>query len=1391
MRTLNVKSLLILLGLGTAMVAAVLVTHYLQTGRIVGALLARTSAAEEQGQLRLATLYLSRYLEFKPADVESRARLGRLLADKDLAVTPQARARARLVLEQVLGRDPDRRDSRRQLVRLALEVGNLELAREHLRILCDSPVADAEAEELRGRLSEVQGQYAEAADWYRRAVGHDAGRVESAARLADVLRRHPAPKQAEAQAAEADQVIDALVAKNDRDPKAYLARWRYRTAFTEVKKDADARRKAAQDVARARELAPDDTEVTAAVAQLDQLEGRVAEARAALKRGLEQHPQGVGLYQALAALEMQAGERKAATDVLRLALKKLPAAAQGDFLWSLAHLLLDGGAEERTEATSLIAQMRRSGGPSASADYLQGRLFLVEQKPAEAARLLERARPILGNVAEVGEQIDLALGRCYEQLNDAARQKDAYDRLAGRASKSLPVLLGLASAEASLGNLDAAIVRYREAAGLPGAPAEVSYAVVALLVARNLERDAADWGAVETALREAEKAKPGAAEVPLLRAEALAAQNKLDEARKVLEAACAADAGMKEPRLRLALAAVLTRRGEAAGARALFDEVERQAGDIADLREARARFWGGRPREEVGEPLARLAQGLEQWKSDEQSRVLRAVAEAYLGHGEFAKAEALCVRLAALAGSENDVGLRLLLCELSAQTGNDEAGKAALDDLKRIEGGEGLAWSYGRAVRLTAAARRGQTDGLPEARRLLDRVASLRPGWAVVVLARGEVAELQNRPEEAIAHYREAIRLGERGERVSRRLVELLYRQQRYREAEEELAQLRRRGPLSHQMELLAADLSLRNRDPVRAARIALQAASAGASDYRDVLWLGQILAAAPDQVQEAEKHLRRALEMEDKVPETWVALIQFLAVRGKTKEAQDLLARAEGRLAADKRPLALAPCYEALGQLDQAQEQYRQALRTRRDDVVVLRAVGGFYLRWLQPQAAEPLLRRIIDKKVSATEDDVAWAQLGLAVALATRGDHPSFVEALSLVGLKRDDAGRLTEEKGAGEDTIERRRAQAHVLATRASRTLRGKAIELLEGLDARQGLPPGDRLLLSQLYEVNDAWPKAEAQLRRLAEAYGREPTYLSRLAQNLLQQNKPDEARPVYERLEALAREKKLPAGSFGTVELKARLLEATGAGDQAVALLKAHAGREGARPDEVLLPIQSLTRQKRYDTALELMEQAWQTKCPPDVLAGAHVGVLRAANLTGAPLARAERLVRAAAEAAPKNEGLLMALAGLQDQAGRFEEAEASYRRLLAVDENDPRALNNLAWLLALHGRKGAEALPLIQRAIDQFGPRPDLLDTRALVYLALEQPDKARADLKASIADTPAANRYLHLARVCQMTDDAAGTAAALREARALGLKRAQLHPVEVAACTKLLEGVE
>src|SRR5437867_2072849 len=101
MRRLNVKLFLYLTAASILFVAALFLVHWLQTGSIGRALLARADKAEQQQNLRQAARYVSRYLELLPADVDERAHLGRMLADDRLAVTPKARAQAIFVIEQV------------------------------------------------------------------------------------------------------------------------------------------------------------------------------------------------------------------------------------------------------------------------------------------------------------------------------------------------------------------------------------------------------------------------------------------------------------------------------------------------------------------------------------------------------------------------------------------------------------------------------------------------------------------------------------------------------------------------------------------------------------------------------------------------------------------------------------------------------------------------------------------------------------------------------------------------------------------------------------------------------------------------------------------------------------------------------------------------------------------------------------------------------------------------------------------------------------------------------------------------------------------------------------------------------------------------------------------
>ena len=101
----------------------------------------------------------------------------------------RARQQALEVLEDVLRRTPQRQDVRRKLVTLALDLGRSSDAEFHLKVLRTASPNNGELESLSGRCQEAAGQYAEAAEWYEKAIKHAPGEIESYTRLADLYRR--------------------------------------------------------------------------------------------------------------------------------------------------------------------------------------------------------------------------------------------------------------------------------------------------------------------------------------------------------------------------------------------------------------------------------------------------------------------------------------------------------------------------------------------------------------------------------------------------------------------------------------------------------------------------------------------------------------------------------------------------------------------------------------------------------------------------------------------------------------------------------------------------------------------------------------------------------------------------------------------------------------------------------------------------------------------------------------------------------------------------------------------------------------------------------------------------------------------------------------------------
>lgn len=107
-------------------------------------------------------------------------------------------------------------------------------------------------------------------------------------------------------------------------------------------------------------------------------------------------------------------------------------------------------------------------------------------------------------------------------------------------------------------------------------------------------------------------------------------------------------------------------------------------------------------------------------------------------------------------------------------------------------------------------------------------------------------------------------------------------------------------------------------------------------------------------------------------------------------------------------------------------------------------------------------------------------------------------------------------------------------------------------------------------------------------------------------------------------------------------------------------------------------------------------------------------------------ARADALaVRAAELDASLQTNVLMTRGLIAEGNGEAVTAERYYRQVIERDPDNIATLNNLAYLMVRHGRRYEQALPLIERALENAPDHPDLLDTLGQVLTGLGRLDDA------------------------------------------------------------------
>ena len=1402
MKTINVRFLgLLSLGIVTLAVG-IYFLHGFQVRANANVFLNMAKKAVESGERREAIRNLHRYLGLAPKDVDALADLGMLLADVS------AHRRAHSVLEEVLRRDANRTEVRRRLVTVAIELGRFRDARVHLEKLLREAPSDPVLLAQLGRCQAAAGEYAQAVKSYEDAIQSKPDQVEAYSRLADVFRN------ALEQPDEADRWMQQMVKANPGSAEAHL-RWGRHLKAT------DRLEEAARAASQALELAPEDADALVLAVQCAIKRHELDAARQYATRLAELHPKRIEAYTALAEIETQAGDRDKAIRCLQRGLE----ANRGevDLLWRLG--LLYREADQLDKAEQTVQQLIEAEYPTPRISYLEARIELARGHWLAAQQRLERIRGELTEWPDLLKRVDFCLGKCYQELGNADQQLTAYRRAVQADPLWIPARVGLASALLSTGQIEAALQEFSQVMRMDRAPAAGWIDLARLTVLKNLRLDRADrdWSAAERLIDIAEKANPDADSTSVLRAEVFVARNQIEDADSILQ-----ESQKKYPEsteLRLARAALAQRQRDWERAEQLLDKTQRDLGDSVALRLARAhlilRRYGG----EGAEAMRALAKGIENLPKEELPELWAGLAMSSLRVADYEHTKLLCRRLS--EADPNILRVWVLLFDLALRAEDDSDMQRVLDEIGRIEG-QGPLWQYGRALHLTL---QGKAGLLPKALELLADAGASRPAWSRVPLLAARISELLDDEEQALKQYTRAIELGERNTSAIRRAIELLTDRQRFLEADRLIRGLEEQyNPFSAGLARLAAEVSLRLDNFDRALDIARQAA-ADSKEYRDHIWLGQVLGILGQRAKregrisdsegmltEAETELRRAVGIAPEATDAWVAIIGFFARTDQSQKAEEAISEGQKHIPEGLAPLALAQCYEAMGRMEEAEKNYQEVLAAASLDSNVVRQVAQFYLRTGRPRPAETQMRRITAGEVKAGKEDLIWGRRGLALILAERGGYENLKQGLALV-----------EENLARVDpAVEDRRAKAHLLSAHPKRLKREEAIGILEDVvQHRKVSTPRDRFVLARLYLAKGEWSNANRHMRDILASHGGELQYVAAYVEMLLDRQEIPEAGLWMRQLRRIA------PNQFTTVRLEARLLyhrarygdsidvlrqfiekpdaadadrparvERAAAGLAELALLAQRAGEQAAaakytqeaeslyrqsmetRPGAGVVLAAFLARMDRADEALDLVEQAWE-ESRPEVLAATLVVLLQETNATPSELERTEALLQKALKQYDKPTGLVMTQADLRTFQGRCDDAEALYREILAKGRN-VEAMNNLALLLVVQGKQLDEARGLIEEAIELAGPTVNLLDSRALMWMALGKPEKAIDDLNEIVTEGIPVSVLFHLAQALHQAGRNKEAQKLLAKVEELGLKPELLHPLERPAYAKL-----
>lgn len=775
-----------------------------------------------------------------------------------------------------------------------------------------------------------------------------------------------------------------------------------------------------------------------------------------------------------------------------------------------------------------------------------------------------------------------------------------------------------------------------------------------------------------------------------------------------------------------------------------------------------------------------------------------------------------------VAAVPDEPNLLCNLLDMLIDAGRISDVKVVLEGVQRVEH-SGPLWHYGEAVRLSFIAKQEQQPELnAEAKNHLTEARLARPGWSRVPLLLAQINDAEGDEDAAISSYIEAINLGERDPRMIRRTVAWLYKRKRFKETAQIICLLQEQQiPFSMEMTRLATDVFLQINDIERALAMVRKVESTSKISQEQI-WAGQIYSTLGRDT-DAERSLRKAIELDETAADAWAALIRHLGLTGQVAETDAALREAQQKIKSGEASLKLAQALDSFGRFDDAKIQFQSVLEADPNNIALIKRVVEFYLRHSNVRKAEPLLVQTLGKTDEISDDDRLWFRRNLALIWGVAANPDGVKKALQL----------LDENLALQPASIADRRAKAMMLARTSERTAWIEAVEILEKLLVEDNSQTSEvtaesLFALVQLYLALGDISKATTHARSLMVISGENPRYLAFYVRFLLDRNELVDAELWLPRLVAVTPHEsttlrlsvelqfrqhryddllssidKFLANAENNVGRQLLMRNATALLEGYGKMLKSsenavHSSETpvdwgsrfleraevlyrksaGGRSVEALALAAFLGRQGRYDESLDILEREWSNARWEDIATFSE-SLFASTAATPEQFSRAEGVFRAALDEYDRPIVLVLSLAQLQNGRGLFDDAELLYREVLQRQDRNVSALNNLAVLLAVRGRGGQEPITLIEKAIEVVGPDPHLLDSRATINLALGDLKSAAADLERVLASQPNALSFMHRSQLELRLGQRAAARESLTKARELGLRMQTIHPLE------------